>query len=209
MMLFRDLFQEYEDLAAKADQAFLKVQKEYGSCIKCDVHCADCCHSVFGLFLIESVYLNYHFNMLDRRRRREAVARGDKSDRDLLEVEKKLQLYNHDPQMKALAMAKERIRCPLLDDSRKCVLYAHRPVTCRVYGIPTIINGKARACWKAAFAKGEPYPAFNLDGAYRELYRLSEKLLARAGQKDMERASLLLSVSKSIRTPVEELIEGK
>jgi len=206
MMKLEDLFQEYEKLVAKADQAFGDIQKGYDSCIKCDIQCSDCCHSVFGLFLIESVYLNYQMSKLDEKYGREAALRGDKADKDLQEIEKKLQTYDHNPQVKALAMARERVRCPLLNDDQKCMLYSYRPITCRVYGVPTIINGNVHACWKAGFEKGQAYPAFDLDGMYRELYKLSEKLLEIAGQKDMERASLLVSVSKSIKTPVVDLI---
>ncbi|MFZ5632340.1 MAG: YkgJ family cysteine cluster protein [Bacillota bacterium] len=206
MAIFRDLFREYELLAAGADRAFLEMEKNYGPDMKCGIGCADCCHSVFGLFLIESVYINYHFHKLDRKARREAASRLDRADRDLLEVEKRLQAYDHDPRLKSLAMARERVRCPLLGSDDKCVLYGHRPITCRVYGIPTVINGAVHACWQAGFKKDRPYPAFDLDGAYRELYRLSGRLLERCGQRDAERASLLLSVSKSIKAPVEELI---
>lgn len=206
MMMFEDIFQEYESLVAKADSAYQEMQNKYGSCIKCDIQCDDCCNSVFGLFLIESAYLNHHFNKLDRRNRREVAARGEKADKDLLELEKKLQVHKDNPDMQARAMASERIRCPLLSDEGKCVVYSHRPITCRVYGIPTVINGKIHACWKAGFEKGKSYPAFNLDGAYGELYRLSRGILERLGKKDMDRASLLVSVSKSIMTPFDNLM---
>lgn len=206
--MLMDLFQEYENLAAKADKVFSIIEKEHGSCVKCDIHCSDCCHSVFGLFLIESVYLNYHFYRLDEKFRQEAIQRGDGSDRELQEFEKRLQLLQ-DPQEVAQAMARERVRCPLLNDGRRCELYAYRPITCRAYGIPTIVNGKLHACWKAGFEKGKNYPAFDLDGAYKELYQLSKNLLEMAGQDSMERASLLVSVSKSIKTPVIDLIDLK
>jgi len=209
MNRFRDIFQIYETLAAGADRTFVKIQKEYGSRVKCDVHCSDCCHSVFGLFLIESLYLSHHFSKLDGKIRREALTRGDKADRDLLEIGKKLRAYDNDPRMKARAMARERIRCPLLVDAGKCLLYDHRPITCRVYGIPAIINGEARVCWKAGFEGGQPYPAFNLDGAYQQLHRLSGELLERTGEMDGERAALLLSVSHSIKMSEEELIKGR
>lgn len=205
MKKLTDLFQEYEDLVAKADKAFSKIQDDHGACIKCDIQCSDCCNSVFGLFLIESVYLNYHFDKLEDKYRQEVLQRGDKADKDLQEIEKKLQAHD-DPQAIARAMARERVRCPLLNDEEKCMMYAHRPITCRVYGIPTIINGKPHACWKAGFEKGKTYPAFDLDGAYRQLYRLSGELLEIAGQGDMERASLLMTLPKSIKTPVMELI---
>jgi len=208
MTKFKDLFQEYEVLVAKADQAFQKMQQEHGPCIKCDVRCSDCCNAVFGLFLIESAYLNKHFNALDEGSKREILARADKSEQDLLEMQKKLQGLGDDPQKAAAAMARERIRCPLLNDEQKCSLYAHRPITCRVYGIPTVINGKIHACWKAGFEKGKAYPAFNLDGIYKELYRLSTKLLERTGKNDTERASLLVSVASTLKTPGDNILDG-
>ncbi len=206
MIIFEDLFKEYELLAERADRAFLQARREYGDLVRCAEGCADCCHSVFGLFLIESAYIHYHFGRLGRKARREAAPRLDRADRELLEAEKRLSAYDHDPRLKALAMAGERVRCPLLDRRERCLLYARRPITCRVYGIPTVIDGKVRTCWKAGFEKGRTYPAFDLDGAYRELFGLSKRLLARAGAADTERASLLVSVSRSMKTPIDELI---
>ncbi|SFQ98451.1 YkgJ family cysteine cluster protein [Desulfoscipio geothermicus] len=208
MTEFKDLFQEYELLAAKADQAFQEMQQEHGPCIKCDVRCSDCCNAVFGLFLIESAYLNKHFNALDEGSRREILARADKFEQEFLEMQKRLRELGDDSQKAAAAMARERIRCPLLNDEQKCSLYDHRPITCRVYGIPTIINGKIHACWKAGFEKGKAYPAFNLDGIYKELYRLSTKLLEKAGKNDAERASLLVSVASALKTPGDNMLDG-
>lgn len=193
---------------AEAEKAFEDVQRDFGGCVKCEIHCSDCCHSVFGVFLIESAYISSQFGRLDRKYRREAIGRGDKADRGLLEVEKRIREHSDDPKMQALAMARERVRCPLLNDKHKCMLYHARPLTCRAYGIPTVINGKIHACWKAGFENGKKYPAFDLDGAYKELYRLSKKILERTGQKDMERASLLISIPKTISTPAEKIIKG-
>jgi len=205
-LIFEDLFRRYEKLVAKADESFAEVEKEFSPLMKCGEMCFDCCNSVFGLFLIESVYLNQHVAKMERRKRREIESRGERSDREMLAVEKRLRAYDRDPGAKALAMARERVRCPLLDDRGKCALYQYRPLTCRVYGIPTIINGKTHACWKAGFEKDKNYPAFNLDGAYRELYQLSGQLLQRLAPQNIERASLLVSVSRSLSTPPEGLI---
>lgn len=204
----KELFKEYELLAAKADSAFQAMEKEYGNCIKCEINCSDCCHSVFGLFLIESAYLNRQFAGLDEGERLATLSRADQMDRELLEIEKKLQEYKDNPREMSLAMARARVRCPLLNDGQKCSMYEHRPITCRVYGIPTVVNGGIHACWKGGFERGKAYPAFDLDGMYRELYQLSQKLLAESGAGDMDRASLLVSVSKSVRTPLEDLVKG-
>ena len=205
-MDFTYLFQPYEHLVTKTDQSFQSIEKEHSTCIKCKRHCSDCCHAVFGLFLIEAVFLKHDFDKLEHEVKKAALLRSDKADKSLEELEKKVKVFQNDPQMTAYSLARERIRCPLLDDNHNCVLYPFRPITCRAYGIPTVIQGKARVCNKAAFLKGKSYPAFDLDGIYRELYSLSKELLNRAGQDNNQRASLLISVSKIIKTPVEELI---
>ncbi|MGD8985952.1 MAG: YkgJ family cysteine cluster protein, partial [Desulfobacteraceae bacterium] len=152
-MKLTQLFQSYELLVDKADTAFRKMEKEYGTCIKCERHCSDCCHAVFGLFLIEGAYIKQHFDQLDSKVGREALLRCNDTERALKRLEIRLQRCEEDPQMQALVLARERIRCPLLDGNLDCILYPYRPITCRVYGIPTRIQGKARVCGKAGFKK--------------------------------------------------------
>ncbi len=194
-------------LVAKGDVAFETIERDYGSCIKCKPQCSDCCHAIFGLFLIEAAYIQQHFNELDRKVRREVLSNAKKYEKALQKVEERLQAHEDDPRMKSYALSKERVRCPLLNQNEECIIYPHRPITCRVYGIPTAIQGKARVCGKAAIERGESYPTFDLDACYKELYRLSKELLVQMGQSDMEKASLLISVSKILKTPLEELIK--
>jgi Fe-S-cluster containining protein len=198
------LLQRYELLVAKADQAFQTMTKEFSEHIKCKPHCSDCCHAVFGLFLIEAVYLKKHFDKLGRKERRAAVLRGKKADNELKKLEKRVQAQDFNPRTTNYTLERERIRCPLLDDNEECILYPHRPITCRVYGIPTAIQGKAHVCGKAGFKKGEFYPTFNLDNVQRKLYQLSQELLV----GDEEKASLLISVSKAIKASLEDIIHG-
>jgi Fe-S-cluster containining protein len=206
--MLTQLFRVYEELAAKADFAFNKIEQDYGSMMKCRRRCADCCHAVFGLFLIEAVFINHHFNTLGEDEQKEILKRAAQADRELRQMKEKLAEFKDDPQMQVNAMARERIRCPLLDDKDECVLYPFRPITCRVYGIPVSSHGSAHACWKAEFKRGESYPTFNLDAAYAQLFRLSQELLENAGQKDSERASILLSVSSALSVSHEDLITG-
>jgi Fe-S-cluster containining protein len=201
-----NLFEKYKQLVAKGDSAFETIERDYGSCVKCKPQCSDCCHAIFGLFLIEAAYIQQQFKKLDRKVRREVLSNAEKYEKALQKVEERLQAHEDDPQMKSYALSKERVRCPLLNQKEECIIYPHRPITCRVYGIPTAIQGKARVCGKAAFEKGESYPTFDLDACYKELYQLSKELLVQMGQSDMEKASLLISVSKVLKTPLEELI---
>lgn len=201
------VLQGYELLVDKADAFFQKIQQTHGTCVKCEPHCSDCCHAVFGLFLIEAAYVKRHFDELNGEKIKEALLRCNDTERALKRLEIKLKAHEADPKMGAHILATERIRCPLLDDNRECILYPHRPITCRVYGIPTMIHGKPHVCGKSEFEKGRSYPAFDLDGVYRDLFNLSEELLEGAGEKDLDKASLLISVCGAIRTPLDDLVK--
>jgi len=206
-MTVSELFRAYELLADRADEAFLRVEKEFGPNIRCERHCSDCCHAVFGLFLVEAAYIKHHFDLLASEVKKDALLRGGEMEKGLKRLEATLKAHEGDPQMQAYAMARERIRCPLLNDNQDCILYPHRPITCRVYGIPTKIQGKGRACGKSGFKQGESFPVFDLDEVYRDLYLLSRELLKAEGKEDAEeKASLLFSVSRVISAPLDEII---
>ncbi|MCF8011465.1 MAG: YkgJ family cysteine cluster protein [Clostridiales bacterium] len=205
-MINNNLFEQYKGLVVEADNKFDEVCKDNSALVKCGPGCADCCYSVFGVFLIEAVFIKHHFDKLDRKYRREAYSRSLKYDKKLQDIEKKLQVYNNNLTLKADIMGRKRIRCPLLNDQNLCILYPYRPVTCRVYGIPTVINGETHSCWKSAFKKDQSYEAYDMDSLYKKLYSMSKKLLEIKGQKNMEHASHLISISKVINTPVDELI---
>lgn len=205
-----ELLPAYEVLVNAADQAFIKMQREYGAAIKCARRCTDCCYAVFGLFLIEAAYLKYHFDMLDESIRMEILRRAAQAAEELRLIQKRLNYYTDDPVMQGYALSRQRVRCPLLTEEDECALYPYRPITCRVYGIPVAVQGRARVCWKAGFERGKQYPTFNLDVAYKELYRLSQLLLGSSGREDAaERAAVLISVPKALTTPLEALMKGE
>jgi Fe-S-cluster containining protein len=203
-----DLLEKYQALCGKAGLAFERVAREYGPLVKCRIRCSDCCHAIFGVFLIEAAVLREHFENLPEEKRRKALIRAKDADKDLNRVQKRLEIYEDDPHMKGYALSRERVRCPLLDEDEECILYSHRPITCRVYGIPTAIQAKPRVCPHSDFKKGEPYPAFDLDAAYDELYGLSKEMLVRAKAEDLDKASLLISLSKAIRMPLQKIMRG-
>lgn len=206
-MDFSYLFEPYDRLVERADKSFARIAGEYPDCIACKPGCADCCHAVFGLFLIEAIFLKSDFDRLAEVEKKAALERGVAAENELKTLERTLEEFKDDSRMSAYAMAKARVRCPLLGDDDSCVLYDYRPITCRIYGIPTMIQGVPRICGSTGFKKDQPYPIFNMNGVQKELFLLSKDLLKNSGN-DLadERASLLLSVPKILKTPVEDLV---
>jgi Fe-S-cluster containining protein len=206
-MKLDSLFQNYELMVDRVDAVFHRMEKDYSSLIKCQKFCSDCCYAVFGLFIIEAVYIKMRFDRIDQRDIYESILRCDETERAIRRLEVKLMNYEDDPEMQSLVYATERVRCPLLSDEDKCVIYPYRPITCRVYGIPTKIRGRARVCGKSGFKSGNRYPVFDLDAIYGELFILSKELLEMIPEGDPEKAPYLVSISKVLTTPTELLIK--
>ena len=205
-MNYNYLFEPYDELIVKADDAFDRMTGEFPASMKCKRQCSDCCHAVFGLFLIEAIFLKRDFDKLAEEEKEGAFLRGIGADKELEKLERTLKTFENDPRMSSYSLAKARVRCPLLNEHDECILYPYRPITCRVYGIPTMIHGVPRVCGKAGFDKEQSYPTFSLDKMHEELYQLSKELVKRSGAEDEPQASLLFSISKVIRTPIEDLI---
>jgi len=201
------LFDPYDQLVREADRVFQEIREKYPQHIKCEIHCSDCCYAIFGIFPIEAFFLRHDFEKLDEKKRRKALERAEKADQDLLRVQERIREFQHDPQMINYVLARERIRCPLLSENNECILYPFRPIICRVYGIPLLVRGNVRACYKAGFRKGEKYTTYNLDKTYKELFSLSKELIKAAGGDD-SKASFMISVSKAISTPMERIAKG-
>ncbi|MFA7346467.1 MAG: YkgJ family cysteine cluster protein [Desulfurivibrionaceae bacterium] len=153
---------ELDKLFAAVDQAFEVVRKAHPEAIACGKGCADCCHAVFDVSLVEAVNLQACFQGLDPAAREQITEAAQKGVRDWEQImESRL-----DP-------AVARIRCPLLDEQGACLCYEARPVNCRTYGIPTVIDGKGHVCGLSGFEPGTSYPTVNLASLQRILHDLS------------------------------------
>lgn len=207
---FTPYFKRYEQLVAAADAMFEKVKTQHPDCVRCEVTCSDCCHALFDLTLIEALYINHQFQQKFKDREKEKAAlleKASKADRLVYKIKKNAyrQLQEGKPEAEIIAdVGKERIRCPLLNEEEKCDLYEFRPITCRLYGIPTAISGKGHTCAKSAFKPGEPYPTVNLDTLHTRLYEISRDLVADIKSKHIKMGEMLVPLSMSLLTVYDE-----
>ncbi|MBF0550515.1 MAG: YkgJ family cysteine cluster protein [Deltaproteobacteria bacterium] len=200
------IWDEYRELTAQADSAFAKVSGDYPEFVTCRAHCTDCCRAVFGVFIVEAINIADHFSQLPPEEQRLALIRAKRSDEEITRIKKKITIDPDDPDKYSLDLANERLDCPLLNDNQECIIYEHRPITCRSYGIPVKVRGKLRACFRNGFLEGQTYPYFNMDGAYQRLHLMTQKMMKLAGNKDVENASLLITMSMAISTPPKDLL---
>ncbi len=194
---FSRLFQKYEMLLSEIGSVFQRVQEKHSDCVRCQVGCTDCCYALFDLFPIEAAYLSYRFQQhLKRKERREVLRRSEKSLLEIARIREGIK----DRESEVMQMAEARIRCPLLSDRGHCLLYEYRPITCRLYGIPTAIRGVGHTCGKSGFEKGTIYPTVNLDLIHEKLFTLSVELLgARGSRQAREEARKLAPVPLALK----------
>jgi len=101
-------------------------------------------------------------------------------------------------------MAAERVRCPLLNEENKCDLYAYRPVTCRLYGIPTAIGGRGHTCGLSGFQEGVSYPTVNLDSVHAKLRELSQEIVDALRSTHVKMGDVLMPLSMALLTVFDE-----
>lgn len=199
---FGPFFERYEALAREIDQVVERVGAEHGQCIACAPGCSDCCHALFDLTLVEAMYLNVKFNEhYSGQRRSDLLDLADEADRKACRIKRDAFRMSRDGARTTEILefiAKARVRCPLLDVEDRCALYEHRPLTCRLYGIPTAIRGKAHTCAKCGFTPGVQYPTVKIEQLQDRLLRLSHELTASLRTRFARLGETLVPVSMAL-----------
>ncbi len=208
-----EFFSRYEAYARKADILFKTIQEKYPDSVRCRIHCCDCCYAVFGVLPIEAAYVNFHFNRLDRKIRRDVIRRAEKAEGEVVKAKDTLRVFEDKPGVQVYGLGKQRVRCPFLSDREECVLYERRPVICRIYGVPFSLKHEkkeqAYVCNLSGFEENATYPTVKLDVIYREFIKLSTELMTEAGfLNPAAKATLMLPLSRVVRMSFEDIISG-
>lgn len=207
------VFERYEALVREADAAFSRVQEAHTECVTCHEGCNDCCNALFDLTLVEAAWLNAAFiRFFPSGPERSAVMeRAHDADRKIHTIKRaafKAEQAGEDVNAILAAVAVERVRCPLLGDHGRCILYDHRPITCRVYGIPTAVGGRGHVCGKSAFAQGGRYPTVTLDRIHDRLAALSKDFAASMKSEFSAIHAVLVPVSLALITTYDAAYYG-
>ncbi|RJQ68940.1 MAG: YkgJ family cysteine cluster protein [Desulfobacteraceae bacterium] len=207
-MDLKPFFRKYEALVRQVDAAFEKVKGEYEACVRCKIGCSDCCHALFDLTLIEALYIKTQFDSLFAGPAREEVLeRANEADRTIYRLKKRAfrDHENGKSEREILEeMASQRIRCPALNSDDRCAIYEVRPLTCRIYGIPTIIAGRSHTCGISGFQEGAAYPAVKLDAVFQKLYDISFELAQAVESRYPKLAEMLVPLSMAMLTDYTE-----
>lgn len=207
-MDFSDAFSRYEALVGQVGELFTKVSSEFHDEVRCKPTCDDCCHALFDLTFVEALYIKSRFDELfTGKARHDITERANKADRTLAKVKKeafKRHEAGESAEIVLETVSKMRVRCPLLGDEGTCEMYDHRPIACRVYGIPTSAGGKGHTCGLSGFKEGTAYPTLNMDLVYNRLYAISGDLVRQVNSRFTKMGTLLVPLSMALITDYNE-----
>jgi len=209
---YSPFFAEYEALVALSEKTFKQVAEQYAEQVNCRIGCDDCCYALFDLSLIEAIYINHKFNEAFNASRlaslKEAANRIDRQIHKIKRSAHRDLMAGKNEELILMEMAAVRVECPLLNDAHQCELYAHRPITCRLYGIPTAIGGIGYTCGKSGFKEGEAYPTVNLDPIQRKLHDISADLVKAIRSSYADLADMLVPLSMALITDYDQTFLG-
>ena len=204
----KEHFVKYEALVQMADAVFERVKNDFPKEVFCREKCSDCCYAIFDLTLIEALYLKDTFlKKFTGKDKNDIIEIADKTDRVLTKMKRDAykKIKNGADELEIVGnMSQERVRCPLLGEDNLCVMYEHRPITCRVYGIPTSTFGVSHICGRTNFIQGQPYPTLNMDKIYTQLQLLSAQLVKDIKSDKIRMHEMLIPVSMALVTQFNE-----
>jgi hypothetical protein len=180
-MTLQEHIQRYLELADQADRLFQSVAARHGDLMRCKLGCDDCCAVYFELSLIEAFVVSGMFTeRVSEKSRKRALARADHVEPLYSQAGLLLQQKAAEEGAISAALLEEasrlKIPCPLREDGA-CILYAQRPITCRLYGTPQKIADRVVSCPKTGFREGEHYVTVDVDALQQRLFEYSRELL--------------------------------
>jgi len=169
----------YGTLLSTVDDWFERCTAVAGPQIACHTGCSGCCRGLFDITLLDACYLKAGFDrlapavrdrVLEKCRDRLAEMRALWPELD------RPYLLNHRPdeEWELLMPEEDETPCVFLSDAGSCLVYEHRPMTCRLHGIPIVdLSGEPfYDDWCTEnFTAGDPMAMPELRGEFDRLFR--------------------------------------
>lgn len=185
------LLARYRALLDRIDSWFRRVSCRFCAKVACRRGCIDCCLGLFDVTPLDADLLREGLARLpaaeraDIRERARAVCAQAAAVEPRLEGRRTLAGLT-EAEVDALIETIGPVRCPVLGPDGACRLYEHRPLVCRLNGIPLVdVCGRViqrEGCFKNSLAIDDASAeAMGLDA--QAIRREEEELLGRSGEE--------------------------
>ena len=177
-----ELLQRYDKLLARVDDWFAACLSRYPDAIVCGLGCSACCRGLFDISLLDAWVLRRGFDGLSEEVRSAVLSRAKERIGRIREEWPEFALpfiLNRRPE-EEWDQVDDEAPCVLLNADGLCLVYEHRPLTCRLHGLPQVdISGEVmdEEWCSMNFPGHDPLALTELRGAFAELFRQEAFLL--------------------------------
>ena len=142
-MSIKEILQEYGALLNGVERWFASCAAIDPSGISCGSGCAECCRGLFDITLLDACYLKCGFDRIEEEKKKAVLKKARQRIKGLQALWPDFSPpyvlnYRPEEEWEILMPDDEETPCPLLDDYGRCMVYDHRPMTCRLHGLPLI-----------------------------------------------------------------------
>ncbi len=124
---------DYRSILDRADQHFASVMRTQPQNLQCGAGCSLCCYGLFEIGSGDVPVIAEGLANLHPSRRKKVIRRA----LDIVESTNHPNLRECTPEEKeAFFDRTQATPCPNLDDAGLCMMYDHRPMVCRTFGLP-------------------------------------------------------------------------
>jgi len=124
------------------DKWFGTVRAKYAAGMRCGKGCTACCHGLFDISLADAAAVAKGFQGLPlemQQRVHENASSLHAAIRKTLTDEAQPTIFSEDdPMADKIVDTANNPPCPCLGDSGECLIYDHRPLSCRLEGVPMV-----------------------------------------------------------------------
>jgi Fe-S-cluster containining protein len=138
----KQIIDQYQSLLQDLDHWFADCINLAPEQIACTQGCSACCRGLFEISLLDACLLQRGFFQLDASVQKRVLG---KARRRVNELQSNWPEFRHPYILNRLPHdhwqempEEDQTPCPLLSDDGRCLVYAQRPMTCRLHGLPNI-----------------------------------------------------------------------
>lgn len=125
--------ENYRKILDRADQHFASVMRDQSRNLQCGAGCSLCCYGLFEIGSGDVPMIAEGLEQLHPMRRKKIIGRA----LEIVESNAHPNLRECTPEVKeAFFDRTQSTPCPNLDEQGLCMMYEHRPLVCRTFGLP-------------------------------------------------------------------------
>ncbi len=123
----------YRDILERADRHFATVMQAQPQNLQCGAGCSLCCYGLFEIGSGDVPVIAEGLESLHPMRRKKIIRRA----LEIVSASAHPNLRECSPEEKeAFFERTQSVACPNLDETGRCMMYEHRPLVCRTFGLP-------------------------------------------------------------------------